>query len=322
MRPSASNLNLLFKTMAVQLVPLPEVERLSPICIRILGGNPSKFTLQGTNTYLIGRGPQRLLIDTAEGKPSWKAALQRTLAEERATVSAALLTHWHGDHVGGVKDVLSLGQEEEDKEKDEQSTTRETPQIYKHKPDAGQLDIHDGQQFHIESATLTAHYTPGHTDDHMVFVLEEEDAMFTGDNVLGQGTAVFEDLATYLDSLGKMGGGLFRGRAYPGHGPVVQDGPGRIREYILHRQQREDQITQTLQSSNDQAGGGGGGGGGGKAAWHPMELVKVIYADVPEHLHFPAQGGVVQVLHKLEKDGRAYRDEDGRWIFRDSRSAL
>lgn len=317
MRPSASYLSLL-KTMAVQLVPLPEVERLSPICIRILGGNPSKFTLQGTNTYLVGRGPQRLLIDTGEGKPSWKAALQRTLAEEGATVSVALLTHWHGDHVGGVKDVLSLRQEEEDGQSTTRTTTttREAPKIYKHKPDAGQLDIHDGQRFQVEGATLTAHYTPGHTVDHMVFVLEEEDAMFTGDNVLGQGTGVFEDLATYLDSLEKMGGGLFRGRAYPGHGPVILDGPARIREYISHRQQREDQITQTLQSINNQVGGGG------EAAWLPMELVKVIYADVPEHLHLPAQGGVVQVLHKLEKEGRAYRDEGDRWIFRDSRSAL
>jgi hypothetical protein len=35
--------------MATQLVHLPEVERLSSSVIRILGGNPSKFTLQGIN---------------------------------------------------------------------------------------------------------------------------------------------------------------------------------------------------------------------------------------------------------------------------------
>ncbi|PSR90853.1 putative metallo-beta-lactamase domain protein [Coniella lustricola] len=292
--------------MAIQLVPLQEVERLSPICIRILGGNPSKFTLQGTNTYLVGSGAQRLLIDTGEGRPSWKAALQRTLVEEGASVSATLLTHWHGDHVGGVKDVLCL----------------KPPRIYKHRPDAGQIAIHDGQRFQVEGATLTAHYTPGHTADHMVFVLEEEDAMFTGDNVLGQGTAVFEDLATYLDSLEKMGGGLFGGRAYPGHGPVIEDGRARIREYVSHRRQREEQITQTLQSVNKTAAvKGESGSGGGVAAWHPMELVRVIYADVSEHLHAPAQGGVVQVLHKLEKEGRAYKDDCGRWRFRD-RSAL
>ena len=50
----------------------------------------------------------------------------------------------------------------------------------------------------------------------MAFVLEEENAMFTGDNVLGHGTAVFEDLAVYLDSLTRMRE-QFHGRAYPGH---------------------------------------------------------------------------------------------------------
>lgn len=284
--------------MALTLAPLPEVERLSPICIRLLGGNPSKFTLQGTNTYLLGSGPKRILIDTAEGKPSWIAALNRTLAEENATISTALLTHWHPDHVGGVRDVLD-------------SSAGAAAKVYKNRPAAGQLDIADGQRFSVEGATLTAHYTPGHANDHMVFTLEEEEgAMFTGDNVLGQGTAVFEDLSAYLASLHRMSALFSTGagrRAYPGHGPAIDDGPARIREYMSHRQQREDQIISTLRETNELAS---------KAAWEPIELVRVIYKDVPENLHLPAQGGVVQVLQKLKKEGRAY-EESGRWILQD-----
>lgn len=287
--------------MALQLVPLPEVERLSPAVIRILGGNPSKFTLQGTNTYLVGRGPQRLLIDTGEGRPSWAAALRRTLAEEGATVTTALLTHWHGDHVGGVRDLLDVVAH---------------VKVYKHQPgggggggDADQLDIQDGQRFAVDGATLTAHHTPGHTTDHMSFSLAEEDALFTGDNVLGQGTAVFEDLAAYLRSLARMET-LFAGRGYPGHGPVVADGPARIREYAAHRRAREEQITATLRTANEAVGG--------RAAWGAMELVRVIYRDVPENLHLPAQGGVVQVLRKLAEEGRAYEEqEEGRWVLKD-----
>jgi glyoxylase-like metal-dependent hydrolase (beta-lactamase superfamily II) len=150
-----------------QLVPLPEVERLSASVIRILGGNPGKFTLQGTNTYLIGRGTQRILIDTGEGKPTWAERLQSVLSEEKATVHQALLTHWHGDHVKGVADLLRICPE---------------ATVFKHKPDTGQEDIHDGQVFSVDGATLTACHTPGHTVDHMVFVFEEEDAMFTGDS--------------------------------------------------------------------------------------------------------------------------------------------
>lgn len=283
--------------MALNLVSLPEVERLSPICIRILGGNPSKYTLQGTNTYLLGRGPHRLLIDTAEGKPSWITALRRTLAGENASISHTLLTHWHPDHIGGVSDVLALAKE----------TGADPPKVYKHQPDKEQLDIADGQVFSVDGATLTAHHTPGHTVDHMVFTLAEEDALFMGDNVLGHGTAVFEDLGTYLGSLEKMAG-LFGGRGYPGHGPVVEEGVAKIREYVAHRQQREDQVVATLRGLN---------GAVGRAAWEPMELVRVIYADVPENLHVPAMGGVVQVLKKLEREGRVSEEDGERWILKD-----
>lgn len=281
--------------MATQLVHLPEVQRLSPAVIRILGGNPGKFTLQGTNTYLVGTGARRLLIDTGEGKPSWIAALKRTLAEENAEISYALISHWHGDHQGGIKDLLALSAD---------------TKVLKNQPEDGQLDIADGQKFSVDGATLTAVHTPGHAVDHMVFAFEEENSLFTADNVLGQGTAVFEDLATYLASLDKMKE-LFGGRAYPGHGPVIDDGPAKIREYISHRQQREDQITQTLRSVNDATG---------TTSWESMELVKIIYHDVPEALHLPAQGGVIQVLQKLEKEGKVSKEGD-KWALTD-RSAL
>ncbi|KAJ9134728.1 Metallo-beta-lactamase superfamily protein [Pleurostoma richardsiae] len=290
--------------MATQLVQLPEVERLSPRCIRILGGNPGKFTLQGTNTYLLGTGSRRLLIDTGEGRPSWIAAIKRTLEEEKASITAALITHWHHDHQGGIRQLLELSPD---------------TKVFKNQghPQSGQLDITDGQKFEVEGVTLRASHTPGHTVDHMVFVLEEDDALFTGDNVLGHGTAVFEELGTYLDSLEQMKQ-LFQGIAYPGHGPVIDDGPDRIRYYIRHRRQREEQLIQALQSpciEQERAEGEGN-------SWAPIDLVRVIYQDVPENLHLAAQGGLVQILRKLEKEGKVSQDQ-GKWrLKRDPPTSL
>lgn len=280
--------------MATQLVALPAVERLSPAVLRILGGNPGKFTLQGTNTYLLGTGRRRILLDTGEGRPAWRAALRTALEAEDAVVDTALISHWHHDHVGGIDDLLALAP---------------AARVHKNDPGPGQAPIADGQRFAVDGATLTAAHTPGHTTDHMVFVLAEEDAMFTADNVLGQGTAVFENLGEYTASLERMRG-LFRGRAYPGHGPVVEDGPAKIAEYIAHRRQREEQVVRTLRGEQGQ----------GQGAWTAMDVVRVVYAEVPKELHPAACGNVQQILDKLEKEEKVARHGDG-WRLRD-RSTL
>ena len=79
----------------------------------------------------------------------------------------ALITHYHRDHINGVPDLLKI-----------------CPQatIYKNQPDEGESGIEDGQIFSVNGATLKAYYTPGHAYDHMVFVLQEENAMFTADS--------------------------------------------------------------------------------------------------------------------------------------------
>lgn len=313
------------------LPPLDPITRLSPRVIRILGGNPSKFTLQGTNTHLVGTGSERILIDTAEGLSVWRERLERVLKEEgdgKVKITKVLLTHWHHDHVGGVDDVRDLigeegvevwkgtgsclGDEEESEfEKDEKKTKTK---IHKIKPN---------QTFSVPGAHLTAIYTPGHTSDHMSFFLREEDALFAGDNVLGHGTAVFEDLKEYMESLERMQkvllgstgsteGGRGGGRVYPSHGEVVEDGLGKIGEYIAHRRQREMEALEVLGRKE--------GGPGGDGWWGSMEMVKVVYAAYPEEYWGPAEGSLKQVLKKLERDGKVRqgkgRDgEDGKWAL-------
>lgn len=252
--------------------------------------------MRGTNTYVIGKGHERILIDTGEGKASWSRQLDSVLSSEGATVSQVLLTHWHPDHVGGVGDVLALCKD---------------AFIHKHHPAAGQSAIENGQIFRAEGATLRALHCPGHTADHMAFILEEEDAMFMGDNVLGHGTAVFEDLVVYLQSLELMSH-QFSGRGYPAHGALIPNGRERVQEYITHRQQREEEILQILRRphassssiSNELSTEPVAPAAATATALAPSELVKIIYNDIPPTLHPAAKKGILQMLHKLSHEGK------------------
>ena len=143
-----------------------------------------------------------------------------------------------------------------------------------------------------EGATLRGVHTPGHAPDHLCFVLEEEHALFSGDNVLGVGTTVIPnqsgDLGQYLDSLARLLA-LAPRRIYPAHGPVIEDGVAKLREYIAHRHERERQILAALER-------------GPKGV---MEIVKIVYAAYPEALHAAAAQSTSQHLRKLEREGRA-----------------
>jgi len=300
--------------MSSLLPHLPPITRLSPSIIRILGGNPSKFTLQGTNTYLLGTGPSRILIDTAEGKQEWFDSLRQVLQDEKASIQTVLLTHWHHDHVGGVKQVRELQPEGVEVRKfvspgSSSSSSSSSPSGRHGESGAEEWGvIEDGDVFSCEGVRLRALYSPGHTDDHVGFVLEkgndgEGDDLFAGDNVLGHGTAVFEDLAAYMASLEKMKG-VVGGRLFPGHGEVVEDGKTKVGEYIEHRRVREREALEVLGRVKED----------GEAGWGSMELVKVIYSKYPEALHGPAEGSLRHVLRKLQGEGKV-REERGRWFL-------
>lgn len=123
--------------------------------------------------------------------------------------------------------------------------------------------LQDGQIFSIDDATtLKVLHTPGHTEDSASFLLQAKDGesvLFTADTVLGSGTAVFEDLKALLHSLERcveeMEAVVSKAeqstvRLFCGHGPVVEDGVAKCKEYIQHRLDRENQLVEVLKKAD------------------------------------------------------------------------
>ncbi len=262
---------------------LPDVARWSDRVVVALGKNPSAFTGPGTNTYLVGTGARRVLLDTGQGVDAYLPVLERALEEAGCAIQEIVLTHGHPDHIGGCAQVRErFGALRVSK--------RPWPEV-----DAGYdvaiEPIDDGAVVRTEGATLRAVHTPGHAPDHLCFVLEEEQALFSGDNVLGVGTTVIPeesgDLATYLRSLERLLEEKPR-RIYPAHGPCIEDGVAKLREYHAHRLERERQVLAVLE--HDPA--------------PVMQIVRTIYAKYPERLYPAAAVQIGQHLRKLEREGR------------------
>ena len=108
-RSAPPSLTAHLKNGAQALKSLPDIAQLSPSVWRFLGRNPGPYTLQSTNTYLVGRGEERILIDTGEGNSAYLDVLAAGM--ERAgckRISEIVITHWHHDHLGGVPSVLRM----------------------------------------------------------------------------------------------------------------------------------------------------------------------------------------------------------------------
>ena len=91
--------------MSARLPALPSVEAQSRLVTRVLGCNPGAYTLQGTNTYLVGAGPSKILIDAGEGAPGYAELLDSlhiTVDAAGVTISDVILTHYHADHSQGL----------------------------------------------------------------------------------------------------------------------------------------------------------------------------------------------------------------------------
>lgn len=262
--------------------PEMEVHRLSPLVCVLRAPNPGKLTGPGTNTYIVGTGPT-IVIDPAVDDDRYLDALCRVAG----SVEAILVTHRHSDHVEGVPALVRR--------------TGAPVYAWGGQPveNAQVTSLHDGEVVACPGAALTALYTPGHSSDHLCFVLEGAASLFAGDTILGEGTSVIAppdgSMKAYLDSLRRLED-LHITRIYPGHFAPLDGGRDVVAGYIAHRKARERAVIAAC----------------GRDLRTLDEIVAMAYAGTPEPLLAIARFSAQAHLEMLEEQGRVKRIGD-RW---------
>ena len=238
------------------------------------------------NAYLMTEG-EGALIDTGYGDDN---SIESRLAQLKElgdpSFKHIILTHPHGDHLGGAERFKKLT----------------GARILIHHDDADTANsefedvrvddvLDDGDVITVGGTELEMIHTPGHTHGHTCVLNRTTRALFTGDHILGAGTTAVSpdrgDMARYIDSLRKLQP-LEISVLYPGHGSPVDRPQAKIKELLEHRLERERQILGLLGEGRDTI----------------KSLVRSIYPELDKDLITEAEGQVTVHLVKLVKEGR------------------
>jgi glyoxylase-like metal-dependent hydrolase (beta-lactamase superfamily II) len=220
----------------------------SPLIRQITCDNPSPFTSNGTNCYIVGRGRVVIIDPGPENPMMMKAIYEATKGE---VIEAILITHTHKDHSPGAKafDVQKLGFDKHKPSRelalgeinmlDAAGDKDFTPDIY----------LKNEENFTIAGLEFEAIHTPGHCANHLCFNFKNENILFSGDHVMGWSTSIVAppdgSMGDYMRSMEKLIG---RGetRYFAGHGDPIDNPQGIIRAMLGHRKMREASILEQL----------------------------------------------------------------------------
>ena len=271
--------------------PYAKLEQLEPGIARVLAHNPSAFTYFGTQTYLVGER-EVAVIDPGPYLPEHLDALEQAIGGR--PVAAIMCTHTHRDHSPAARPLAEatgapivgcapLALETVGPRADAAFDGDYAPDRV----------LEDGETIKVDTKSITAVATPGHTSNHLCFAYEG--ALLTGDHVMGWSTTVVVppdgDMAEYMRSLEKL-----RQREdriyYPAHGPPVTKPRQYVRSLIGHRMQRERQILRLV---------------GEKPRAIP-DIVANAYPALDPRLVTAAGGSVTAHLLDLQKRGLVDRE--------------
>ncbi len=260
---------------------------------KFTANNPGIMTLQGTNQYIVGK-ETGLVIDVALSEDSnMDGIIEQAEAMGVKKIDQILITHIHSDHCAGA---LALRK-------------RCGAKVGIHRSRKGYLggedfQYDDNDRISFGDGELHVLHTPGHESGHCCFYEGGDKVLFSGDNILGYGTAVIHppdgNMTDYMKTLERLLG-FDISLILPGHGPLIGKPEEKIREYIRHRIEREQQILAALHNGRNTTG----------------DITQMIYVESSAALQRVAEFSVLAHLEKLVREGRV-KKEAGRYLALDN----
>ena len=249
---------------------------------RLLAPNPSLMTGPGTNTYLLGRDA----IAVIDPGPAIPGHLENIIEKSITAIRWILVTHTHPDHSPGVRALAE----------------RSGAEVLGMSAPAGEHQdktfiatrvLQDGDVLETDEFRLRAVHTPGHASNHICYLHEQHNWLFTGDHIIDGSTVVIDppdgNMLHYIESLQRCKQ-LQCAALAPGHGDVIRD-PQRAIDWIIeHRLAREARVLAAMRAN---------------PGLTTHELVPHVYTDIDPKLYVWAERSLRAHVLKLCEEGRA-----------------